>query len=322
MLLQTAIGLGLDRARLLSEAGLSEADLADRDAYLPFAKQIALGEALIRARPGVNIGLAALRHVSPADFGVLGYVITNSASLREALEAFVRFQRLITDGVRWRIELGAACTVTVEADPGYERLGYPIEALVGLWLVLGRMLTGHAWAPIEARFRHAPLGDVGEVERSVGAPVRFRAGENALILSLETLALPVTAGRAALAPSLAQLAEATLVQLDGYGTTTARLRALLFDQIPRGVTGKAELARAIGLSERTLNRRLREEGTTFRDVLEEVRRELAMSWLADARHAVYEVAFLLGYREPSTFYRSFRRWTGASPKAWRRARRS
>lgn len=320
MLLQTGMGLGLDRAALLSEAGLSEPDLADRDAYLPFARQVALGEAIIAARPGVNIGMAALRHVSPSDFGVLGYVITHSATLREALDGFVRFQRLLTDGVRWQVELGSDCAITVNADPAYARLGHPIEALVGLWIVIGRMLTGVAWSPLSVRFQHAPLGDPQEVEQNLGASVTFRAAKNEVRLALETLQLPVTAGRAALMPSLAQLAEARLAQIDGFGTTTAQLRALMFERIPRGVTARSELARILGMSERTLNRRLHEEGTTFRDVLDGVRHELALAWLSDARHAVYEVAFLLGYSEPSTFYRSFRRWTGESPKEWRRAR--
>src|SRR4051794_12404325 len=103
-LLLTGTSLGLDRRDLLAAAGLSEEVLGDRDAYVPFARQVALGEAIVRARPGVNVGLANLRNASPAMLGLLGYVLANSATLREALRAFVRYQGLITDGVRFVVE--------------------------------------------------------------------------------------------------------------------------------------------------------------------------------------------------------------------------
>lgn len=320
MLLQAAISLGLDRAALLEAAGLEEADLADRDAYLPFARQLALGEAMARMCPGQNLGLAALRVISPANFGVLGYLITHSASLRDALDMFVRFQRLLTDGVRWRVIDGEPVRIVVEADPAYERIGHPIEAMVGLWVLLGRTLTETNWSPRAVCFRHQPLCDTQELERFFAARVQFGAPTNELHIARKMLALPVSAAKAALQPSLRQVAEARLAEVEGYGSLAAQLRGLLFGEIPRGVTARQQLAASLGISERTLNRRLREEGTTFREVLDGVRRELAETWLVDPSHAIYEVAFLLGYSEPSTFHRSFRRWTGLSPHAWRRAR--
>lgn len=320
MLLQTGAGLGLERAQLLDAAGLREADLADRDAYLPFARHVALGQAIIGARPGVNIGVAALQHLSPGDFGVLGYVITHARCLREALDAFVRFQRLLSDGIRWRVEIGSHCSVFVEADPAFEQLGYPIEALVGVWLTLGRMITGQVWSPLSVAFRHAPLGDPLELERHFGVHVSFRAEHNELCLDLETLALPIATGRPVLMPSLRLMAEERLSEVDGHGSVTSALRARLFECVPQQTSAKEELARALGMSARTLNRRLQDEGTTFREVLEDVRKELAQAWLSDGRHAVYEIAFVLGYSEPSTFHRSFRRWTGSSPHVWRRER--
>jgi AraC-like DNA-binding protein len=162
------------------------------------------------------------------------------------------------------------------------------------------------------------VGAAREYERFFGVAPRFGAKANSISLSRETMALPLVAAKAALRPSLLFLCETQLAELDGRQGLTSRARAALLEQIPRGVASRSEVARALGLSERSLNRKLQAEGATYRDVLDDVRRELALAWLADADQAVYEVAFLLGYSEPSTFHRSFRRWTGASPLAWRK----
>ncbi len=317
MLLQSGQSLGLERVDLMRAASVQDAELADRDAYLPFHKHIALGEAIVRGRPGVNIGLSALQHIAPATFGVLGYLINNASSLEAALAMFMRFQRLMTDGIRWRLEVAKTAKILVDADPDYQRLGHPIVGLVGVWLQLGRMLTGTEWMPLSVRFRHAPLGDPAEVERFFGCRVQFRSSQNSLEMACSTLSLPLVVGNAALQPSLRQLAQSRLAEIDGHSSLAGRLQALMFESVPRGVTTQPPLARTLGLSTRTLSRRLREEGTSFRAVLDDVRRELAVVWLSDPAHAIYEVSFLLGYNEPSTFHRSFRRWTGESPRAWR-----
>lgn len=329
-LLLTGTSLGLDRRDLLAAAGLSEDALGDRDAYVPFARQVALGEAILRGRPGVSIGLAMLRHASPAMLGLLGYVLTHSATLHDALRAFVRFQGLITDGVRFAVAgddparpspplPGASIQLRLDADPALSRLAHPIEALAGLWVTIGRRLTGTDWGPLEIRFRHAALSDVREHERFFHVTPVFNAEETAITFSRETMDLPVVAGQPALRPSMVRVCEARLAEVSGQTGLAARVRAALFEQIPRGIASKAAVAKKLALSERTLDRRLRAEGVTYRDVLDGVRRELSLIWLADAQNAVYEVAFLLGYSEPSTFHRSFRRWTGASPLAWRKA---
>lgn len=318
MLLHTGVGLGLTRDDLMAAAQLTEDDLADRDVYVPFRKQIALGSAIVQGRPNVNVGLAALQHVSPASFGMLGYAISNAETLRASLAMFIRFQRIMTDGLRWTLAGDSGTTLLLETDQDYAQLGFPVEAILGIWLRLGRMLTGTMWTPHAVRFRHAPLGAPSEVESYFGTRVQFRAAENALVLDKATLALPLVVGNVALQPSLSRLVQARLAEIEGHASFTDELREVMFEQIPRGETTREALARRLGTSPRTMNRRLREESTTFRDVLDDVRRDLAELWLREPKHSIYDVAFLLGYSDPSTFHRSFRRWTGHSPHVWRK----
>ncbi len=317
MLVQTGMSLGLDRERLLEAAALTEQELADHDAQLPFEKQLALGESIAAARPGVNIGMVALRNVSPAMFGIVGYVVSNCTDLRESLGMFIRFQQLLTDALRWKLVEGTSATLVVDADPRYSRIGFPVEALLGVWLRLGTMLTGAPCAPLRVELQHAPVGDPAELEAVFGTTVRFGAPRNALEMPRSTLDRPLKVGNLALAPSLRKLSEEQLSVVTGHGSFAAELRAAMFEHVPKGVTTKPALAKQLGMSTRTLSRRLHAEGITFRQLLDETRRELALAWLRDPEHSVYDVAFLLGYSEPSTFHRSFRRWTGCSPRVWR-----
>lgn len=320
MLLQTGVALGIDRAELLAVAQLDEGDVADRDAYIPLAKQLAIGAEISRRLPGCNIGLAALQHLQPASFGVLGYVICHSERLRAALEAFVRYQNLLSDAIAWRLESDATTTtITIDVASGLEKLAHPVETQVGVWVAIGRRLTGAAWSPSLVAFRHQPIGDPGEHEAFFACPVRFGAAANQLELANEILALPIHGARPELRPSLAFLLQTLLDDIaePSPGEYTRRVSELLRRELPKGVTTKHETARALATSERTLSRRLRAEGTSFREILDDQRRLLSQAWLSDPNNAVYEVAYLLGYTETSAFHRSFRRWTGYTPAEWR-----
>lgn len=318
-LLQVGSALGVNRAALLEGALLDDAALLDRDVALPLSHHVAVGQAIIEARPGVNIGLVMLRRLQPGAFGALGYALAHCESVGESLATFVRYQAFVTDALRW--ERPDPLTLMVEAHPTLAPLGHPVESAVGLWVALGRRLAGVEWAPRAVSFRHAPLGDPLEHSAFFGVAPAFEAARDALVLDEETLSLPVRGAELALRSPLLRLIEGRLsasVEPD----LVARLRAELRRLLPRGAADKEAVARALGMSSRTLARRLQQAGTRYHAVLDDTRRALALDLLADPTLAVYELAFLLGYSEPSTFHRAFRRWTGESPDAWRRARRT
>lgn len=316
-LLQAGAALGIDRASLLAAAELDEAALLDRDARLPLQAQIAVGRAIIYARPGVNVALSMLRRMQPGALGALGYALGSCSTLAQALSTFVRYQRHLTDAFVFRQP--RATTLTLDAHPELASLGHPVEAAVGLWVALGRRLTKTEWAPRAVRFRHAPLGDPREHAAFFGVAPTFEAPANVLELDASTLALPVHGADLALRSPMLRLLEARLagpVEADVVAATRAELRR----RLPQGSADKPTVARALGMSARTLARRLAEASTHYNAVLEETRRVLALDLLEGRGLAIHEVAFLLGYTEPSTFHRAFRRWTGETPDAWRRAR--
>lgn len=316
-LLQVGAGLGLERAALLDAAALDEAALLDRDAALPLRALVAIGRAIIRGRPGSNVGLSMLARLRPAALGALGYALANCGTLAEALATFIRYQGFLSDALAWHRP--DPHTLIVEATPELAALGHPIETAVGLWVVLSRSLSGARWTPRAVTFRHAPLGDPREHAALFGVAPVFEAERDALVLAPGTLELAVQGAQLALQQPLRRLLEARLA-VPVEPEPVASVRVELRHRLARGAADKPSVARALGMSARTLARRLRDAGTSYQIVLEETRRAVALDLLGNPSLAVYELAFLLGYAEPSTFHRAFRRWTGETPDAWRRAR--
>lgn len=314
-LLRTGELLGLNRADLLTVAGLDEIDLIDRDTQIPLRCLIAITEHLHAERPESNLALVTSRMLNPHDLGVIGYVLRHSPTLGDALAAFIRYQRLMTNVSIWRLDPVAGC-LTLEADQEFADLGFPVEGQLGLWVSLARKLTGVHWVPDRVRFQHACLPERAGNESFFGVPIEYLASVNELAFDPVSLKYAVVSARPSLLPSILSLTEAYLPARD---TVQARLHAALRKAFVSNVVDKERIARTLGMSQRTLSRKLSVEGTTYRAVMNEVRAELAKTWLRSPDVAIHEVVFLLGYSEPSTFYRAFRRWTGQTPMAWRAA---
>ena len=182
----------------------------------------------------------------------------------------------------------------------------------------GRMLSGVRYAPTRASFRHGRPGDGAAHDAFFGVPVAWGAVRTEVLVPPEVLALPLLKADPALAEFFERHALALLERFGSDAGIAQRLRASLTEELPRGLPTLESAAAALAMSTRTLRRRLQDEGTSFQAVLDEVRCELAKRYLAGPRLAVGEVAFLLGFCEPSTFHRAFKRWTGMTPQAFRR----
>jgi AraC-like DNA-binding protein len=158
-----------------------------------------------------------------------------------------------------------------------------------------------------------------EYKRAFGCAVRFEQPTAAVLYSAEQMSLPIRLADPTLSGYLDDLASIKLGGLhDGDNQDlVSRVRQTLWDMLPGGRSDLWRTASAMGMSARTLQRRLGEQGTSFSRVLDDLRRELSDELLTGQRLAVSEVAFLLGYSEPRAFQRAFRRWRGVSPKKFR-----
>jgi AraC-like DNA-binding protein len=188
-----------------------------------------------------------------------------------------------------------------------------------LALKLARDATGAALVPDHVSFAHAQPEDTIEHRRFFRGPVRFAAGSNAMVLSSTDAARPLLDADAALCEIVRKrldkvVTDRTLPTLDSL---TAGVRRILVETLGQNTMSADRVAGALEISRRTLTRRLAEEGTSFRAVLDDVRRELALALLQDVSLSIADVAFFLQYSEPAAFHRSFRRWTGLTPHEYR-----
>lgn len=155
-------------------------------------------------------------------------------------------------------------------------------------------------------------------ETFFGGPVSFGASEDALILSHNVLDLPLPEGTPELAEHFENYAAALVQRIQPQASLVDSVRYALAEGLLNGQTSENEIACQLAMTSRTLHRHLADAGTSFRELLTNLRQQRAQSLLQDSRISIAEVAYLVGYAEPSSFYRAFRRWTGLTPIEWRK----
>ena len=320
ILLEQAGRLGLDRRRLMTAAGLSSAELKDPDGRVPSSKIWKLWQQMIQEVPDAALGLKLGEHqFSPIRYGLVGYTVFYSRTVRQALHRLARYSRIIAETVQLRVEERAGkCRVLLESDPQFELLRHPIDSRLAHILSTMRTLSGKPVRPSEVELPYRKLKDTSFHRQFFKAPLRFDRSKAALWFHVSDLELPVQHADETLVRYLDQLAEVKLKELGG-SSLTERLGRTLWTELSGGLPPLRRLAELVGMSPRTLQRHLRNEGKTYRSALEEFRREMSVHLMDQRKLAVYEVAFLLGYADPSSFHRAFRRWHRKSPRAYRRA---
>jgi len=320
LLLDHAEELGLDATELADDAKLTELDLGDPDSRVPVTKIEALWRSLIERRPDVPIGLRLGQRGSARGLGLVGYTMAYSPTLRESLRRLERYSQVISEAIQCSLEEdGPHSRFTLDADACLDALRHPIDARMAAVLTVAREITGRELVPLEVWFSYARPADVAEHRTFFRGQLEFDRPRSLFVWRNEDLELPVVAADETLSGYLDRLAEEALEALGRGDSFLDKVRKALWVELSGGRPTLERTATVLGVSARTLQRRLGELGTSFSDLLDKFRRDMSTRLLRNESLAVYEVAFLLGYSEPSTFYRAFRRWTGVSPVEYRRS---
>jgi AraC-like DNA-binding protein len=188
--------------------------------------------------------------------------------------------------------------------------------LVAAYLRMCRSLIGHDYSPIRIEFRRARPAAIDDFHRLLRAPLYFDAARTRLVFDSDAIERTLDGGNPELARQNDAIAFQYLSQLE-RDNIRGRVREVLTERLARGEPSQAQVAEILNTSARTLQRRLGESGTTYKEILDETRRVLALAYLSAPRHTVSDVAYLLGFSAGSSFTRAFRRWTGQSPSDWR-----
>ena len=316
-----AAARGVPAEELYRAVNLAAALLDDPDSRIPFTQLVALYEEAARLTGDDAFGLHVGERSNPELFDLLGYVLVNSATLGEALDRLVRYHSIWSEGALFRLEVCGARIRLV-----YEYLGrqegtrrHDCEMTLSVAVSFARRATGVEWAPHEVSFQHPKPKSIAEHRRVFRAPVRFGRPSNELVLDSSLLDLPIIRADPGLCDILDRQARELLARLPPQDGLINQVRVDISEALSGGDVRLEAVSQRLGISARTLQRRLKEEGTSHQDLLDEVRSDLARRYLRGPELAVCEVAYLLGFSEPSAFHRAFRRWTGTTPKEFRRS---
>ena len=311
-------GRGHDTAAFLKAQGVDPTMFRDPEARLPHATAAPLWPGAARLTNDPDLGLHVAEGVPPGNFGVLDYVVRTSENLGIGLQRLALYTRFLHEIAEVKLTVQRDRAVLSHSLPVPGGLPRPIaEYIVATWLLTFRQATAVNWSPLEVRFQHAAPDNTTEHQRIFGCTPEFEHHRNELVFGRELLNVPMAKADAALQQIVETQVVAVIARLPKGEATTDAVRRLLATELGEGQPTLEQIAPRLHMSPRTLHRRLEEEGTSFRQVLTEVRRELAARHLSERRLAIGEIAFLLGFSEPSAFHRAFKRWTGHGPLSYR-----
>lgn len=257
----------------------------------------------------------------PDEYGALGLAWKAAPDLLGSFSRVARYWRLWTSFTQYELEETDRGILFVEHREGPRRLGMriSIEADLASGVSLSRQVSSVPFAPIEVYFKHAPPSTLEFHEAYFGCPVHFGAEMDAMLLSHESLAEPNVLGDTGITQFLVSHLDQELAAIDDTPALPAQTKSEIARALSEGLPNMADIARQLGLSARSLHRRLADHGLSFQTLTEETRREIAIGMLQQERYALSEIAFLTGYSEQSAFNRAFKRWTGQTPANYRKS---
>jgi AraC-like DNA-binding protein len=312
---------GIDAATLFAEIGLHGLPLGDPEMRLPLACLDELWDRAAFHLGDPDLGLHLAESVGPGTFGLLSHLCSSSASLGEGLMRVFRYFRLLSEGSSYELTVRdeVATVIATQDTPAIAPVRQRVEFTVSVLCCYVRQLLAGAWRLLDVFFEHAAPAELAEHRRVYGQPPRFGAPSSGFSFPRELLDCPLRTSNPAVGDLLERLAVRQLAELPRTTTIAGALRALCLRD---GFAGELTLdaaAHRLRLSPRTLQRRLREEGTSHQQIVDDTRRHLASRMLTQSGLGIAEVAFALGFSEPGGLHRAFKRWTGMTPAEYRRA---
>ena len=268
-------------------------------------------------------GLKVGQQWHPSAGHALGYAWLASDNLLEAFQRLVRYLAVITtkkEVATFERERGGYRFVWDDSESKYASSDIEYDEVFSAVIAICRLSTGEQMSPKRIWMRRAPPPPPCEDEFNAffGAPIKYSAKHNSMLFDQRRIEAALPSGNIQMAMECERVVVRYLAQLD-RDNIAARIKAQLLSELPSGTTTDEDIAKALHLSVRTMQRRLHEENITYKQLLDDTRRELALQYIKDPSVSINEITYLLGYSEPANFSRAFKRWTGQSPCTMRAA---
>jgi AraC-like DNA-binding protein len=309
---------GLDARALLAAAGIDPAALDAPGARLPTEKISRLWELAVERTGNPAIGLAQHHVARPASFDVVGYAMMSCADLRGAFERLIRYLLILSDALTMTMsEERTGYRVTFVLFGGdrpvpRQRIEFIFVTLIGFC----RWISGREVHPLSIELPYPAPADAAPYAAAFRCPLSFDASVASLLFARADLIAPLPTSNSLLAQLHERFAGDYLRHFD-HAQTSHRAREVIIRRLPDGEPRRDQVASELCMSERTLQRRLEEEATSFIQLLDDTRRELAEQYLGRLHLSLAQAAYLLGFADQSSFFRACRRWFDLSPGQYR-----
>jgi AraC-like DNA-binding protein len=319
MLWRTLESYGVDPSHLIPRQVYrpgAEPGLGDRISIEVFEELLAQAVELV-GDPA--IGLRVAEHLHPSHLGALGHAWMASSSLRTAIMRSQRFFRMLNEQLTLQVSEPPNVLQVEYRQPGSTRnRAEQFDSRLGGLLLLCRLNYGDDLLPAYVCMRRAEPANPDPWTRFFGKPVQFGKEFNCLALHEADADKPLTVSSPQLVSVHEDILAHYLARMD-RSSIKNRVRAQILDLLPSGRVKEDSIAAQLNMSRRTLHNRLRNDGTSFRKLLTELRKDLVHRYVGDDSYSITEIAFLLGYADTSSFSRAFKAWFGESPTEYRRS---
>jgi len=311
------VAKGVDAAAALRAVGIERDGLADAERRIDLHRAFPFFERVCELTGDPHFGLHAAALVPHGSLDALEYAIRSCATIGDAIAQLARYYAVIDDRAALAVVRSPdRYRVVYTSPPQLDAPRTAKEFLFAYMLDRGKAFTGQPIRVLEVKFSHAEPPDAGVQRAFFDAVVHYGAGVDALELAPEVADAAMVARDPGLSSVLGRVLEQMIHGLESQDLLRDVKRAIA-TMLPRGAPSLDDVARELTTSGRTLQRRLKDAGTRFSDLVTRVQRDLSLAYLTDRKLSIGEVAYLVGFADTTSFHRAFRRWTGETPGARR-----
>lgn len=311
-----------DARHLLKAVGLDRDALRDPLLRIPYADMMMLSELAARMTKDAAFGLHVGEQVEQHSYGIVGCSVVSSATLGEALHSLERYLPIWTNVGAFKLDVdkSVAHFQWRYSNGSLPEPRHDVEMSMATVVRFNRLSNGAAWRPREVWFAHPKPKDVSEHARIFRAPVRFGMPVNSLLLDSSALNVPLRGANSVAHQVIAEAADQLLAMDPGNANLTQSVLSFIRQRLCSGDFNLQDASRHLGLSRRTLQRKLRQESSSHRLLVEQARRDLSRCLLLGSHATATEAAYALGFSDPTAFHHAFQRWHGMPPQAYRDAK--
>lgn len=321
-LLMTVISEDAELDAICRELGLTREQLAQTDAKISLEKCVKAWNIALRQTNDPFLGLHMGNTTTPSLVGMVGYLAETSPDLLTAYQHVQQYNLAVTNATQFSVEVhGDALHYYVEPIKAWYMLSEEaarqiVEHSMSTSVHVAKLFTGKIIHPIKVMLRFPRPKDTTTYQQVLKCEPSFGQDCNCIVYRLRDMKLPVVGYNPVLNRMFKELLEKQLANIEQQESFASEVRRAILHNFDEALPQLADVVQYLHISPRTLQRRLQEEGTSFQQIFESVKLELATGMLRKPNLTVNEIAYKLGYAEPSVFRRAFKKWTGMSPTAY------